>query len=157
MIMKRSIYRNLRYFLTLVLFAILGSLFILSLKGNDQNGSKLGFQSVTETENRSKFSRLSVTADKSAPKEQKAILYPFGSRNFNKEKRVTEREGRQKHEKTSPPLDIYIFEEHHEGQFLSILQLFLSCLTFSSSFSQAVSFSLFFCLPLFSHTDVYII
>ena len=130
-----------RYFLTLGLFAFLGTLFIFSLKENTDNGKEKGVQSVADKENSFKYSQFLGTR-KDTESDENANT--FDSRNINglEPPGLNTRAGWAREEIVSDgadtghsdgadtghsdgadtahqklPLDVYIFEEHHEGQF----------------------------------------
>ena len=138
--MKCSLQKNLpRYFLTLGLFAFLGTLFIFSLKENTENGKEKGVQSVADKENSFKYSQFLGTR-----KDTDENANTFDNRNLNgfEPPGLNKRAGWAREEIVSDgadtghsdgadtghsdgadtthqrlPLDVYIFEEHHEGQF----------------------------------------
>ena len=118
--------RNLsRYFLTLSLFAFIGTIFILSLK---ENGKASSIQSVAVKENVLKLSdflgsRSGTKSNENDNAFDNRKINGFQTDSLNTGEDVAREDGNIEsdiadHENL--PLDVYIFEEHHEGEDLFI-------------------------------------
>ena len=122
--------RNLsRYFLTLSLFAFIGTIFILSLK---ENGKATDIQSVAVKENVVKLSdflgsRSGTKSNENDNAFDNRKINGFQTDSLNTGEDVAGDDGNIEsdiadHENL--PLDVYIFEEHHEGEDLFCLFFF---------------------------------
>lgn len=116
--MKRSIRKNLsRYCFTLVLFTFLVSVYFLSLKGTEQTENEFYPKSM----NAVRFQRIMQenkpiedTTKEISSREKPQELEERGSRSSGK-LQALESVRRNRVRGKDAPLDVYIFEEHHEA------------------------------------------